>query len=106
MTVSSMEDSIRETVERARAGCREVLLEPEAKELLSLLGIRVPKQVYVNDPSDLAWAAATARDQIPSTRVVVKVVAKDILHKSDVGGVVLNIRDAAALADALAPAAG
>jgi acyl-CoA synthetase (NDP forming) len=87
MTVSAMESAIRGVVEHARAGCRDVLLEPEARELIEYLGIRLPRQVVVSDLSDLAWAAALVRDQIPGERVVVKVVAKDILHKSDVGGV-------------------
>lgn len=87
MTIAMMDEAIRETVEHARAACRDVLLEPEARELVERLGIRMPRQVFVSEPADIAWAAATAHDRIGSAKVVVKVVAKNILHKTDVGGV-------------------
>lgn len=69
-----------------------VLGEHAAKALLAQAGIAVNAQQMVKDvPSALA-AAATMRFPL-----VLKVVSPDIVHKSDVGGVALNIADAAAL---------
>ncbi|HEX5590116.1 MAG TPA: acetate--CoA ligase family protein [Candidatus Limnocylindrales bacterium] len=66
---------------RARAGA---LLEPEGLALLDALGIDVPRHVVLGPRPDVtAEQLATLRGD----RVVVKVVAAGIAHKSDVGGV-------------------
>ncbi|MBI2214220.1 MAG: acetate--CoA ligase family protein [Acidobacteria bacterium] len=86
MTTATACAAVAEIAARARASCRDVLLEPEALEIVRLLGIEVPENVYVADASDDAWAIARACE-LPGDKVVVKVVAAEILHKSDVGGV-------------------
>ena len=63
------------------------LLEPEAKRLLNAYGIDVPPQMMMHDTAD-AGAITSALGPVP---LAVKVVSKDILHKSDAGGVKLNI---------------
>lgn len=60
--------------------------EVEAMEVLRLAGIPVPDCTLAADADTAAAAAARA-----SGPVVLKVVSPDILHKSDVGGVKLNL---------------
>lgn len=62
------------------------LLEPEAMALLQKNGIPVPDYAFVRTREE-AMAAAAARD----TELVMKVVSPQIIHKSDVGGVILHI---------------
>ena len=68
--------------------------EPEAKALLASVGIAVPQGEVVDADSA---AGAAARIGFP---VVVKAVGLD--HKSDVGGVAVNLKDANAVARAAA----
>ena len=63
--------------------------EVEAKRLLAGLGLRVPAARLVRSADE----AARAAEEI-GFPVVVKVASPDILHKSDVGGVALNVRSA------------
>lgn len=62
------------------------LLEPEAMGLLQKNGIPVPDFAFVRTRED-AMEAAAARN----TELVMKVVSPQIIHKSDVGGVILHI---------------
>ena len=64
----------------------KILTEHEAKKLLSKYGISVTKESIANSP-DEAFAIAS---QI-GTPVAMKISSPDISHKSDVGGVVLNV---------------
>lgn len=81
--------------EKARAEGRD-LFEVEAKALLRSHGIPVAEEILVTDPSDLGDVAAHFGEQA----LVMKVVSKDILHKSDAGGVKLFLRGETALRDA------
>lgn len=67
---------------------RTFLLEPEAKKLCSLYGLPVPKYKMVLDVDE----ALKAAEEI-GFPLALKIVSSDILHKSDVGGVVLNVTD-------------
>ena len=78
----------------ARPG-RTTLSEPESKELLDAYGIPVA-ETRVATSVDAAVAAA---DDI-GYPVVVKLVSHTITHKSDVGGVRLDLADADAVRDA------
>jgi len=68
------------------------VLEPEAKRLLSLAGLAVPKFTWA---SKLEGALKAA--QRIGYPVVGKIVSPQVLHKSDVGGVVTHIDGEAAL---------
>ncbi|MBT0962288.1 acetate--CoA ligase family protein [Denitromonas iodatirespirans] len=81
--------------EKARAEGRD-LFEVEAKALLRSHGIAVAEEILVTDASELADVAAHFGDQA----LVMKVVSKDILHKSDAGGVKLFLKGEQALRDA------
>lgn len=78
--------------QRARAEGRD-LFEYEAKRLLREHGIDVPQELVVRSDAELGEAAATFGD----TPLAMKVISKDILHKSDAGGVKLNLVGEAAL---------
>jgi acetyltransferase len=82
---------MRELIDFVLADGREILSEPEAKELLRLAGIPVtPTRVVPPDPEATVYAAETL-----GYPVVLKILSPDIVHKSDVGGVRLNLHDAA-----------
>ncbi|MCA1772959.1 MAG: acetate--CoA ligase family protein [Halomonas sp.] len=72
------------------------LLEFEAKELLAAHDIHVPDERWVQGSDELAEVARHFGDQ----PLAMKVVSRDILHKSDAGGVKLNLVGEAALRDA------
>jgi len=80
--------------ERALADGRHALLGDEIHELSELLGIGMPRSAVVKG-LDEALAAAE-RIGYP---VVLKVVSKDILHRSDVGGVALDLENPEELID-------
>jgi acetyltransferase len=73
-------------------------LESEAKALLAASGIRMPKEQVMRAAGDAA-AVVAALGEGP---FAVKVVSRDVLHKSDAGGVKLAVRGAAGLQAAFA----
>jgi acetate---CoA ligase (ADP-forming) len=81
--------------QQARAEGRD-LFEYEAKQLLRDHGIEVPLELVVRSKAELAEAAR----QFGETPLAMKVVSKDILHKSDAGGVKLNVVGEAAMGEA------
>jgi acetate---CoA ligase (ADP-forming) subunit beta len=68
------------------AGKTGWVVEPEAKKLLSLAGLNVPRFTWATRLDEAQQFAHTI-----GYPVVVKVVSSEILHKSDVGGVVVGI---------------
>jgi len=85
---------VRELIDTARSQKRDLLLS-EAIEVLDLYGIPTVKSV-VASTVDQAQEAAE-RMGYP---VAIKIIADQISHKSDVGGVQLNLRTPGAVADA------
>ncbi|MDO6565074.1 acetate--CoA ligase family protein [Amphritea sp. 1_MG-2023] len=77
---------------QARAEGRD-LFEFEAKSLLRRYGVDVPLELIVRSEAELANVIS----EFGNTPLAMKVVSKDILHKSDAGGVKLNIVGEAAL---------
>jgi acyl-CoA synthetase (NDP forming) len=82
-------------IERARGEGRTLLNEVESKELLEAAGIATSGARLARS----ADQAAALADQL-GYPVVLKILSADISHKSDVGGVALNLGDAAAVRDA------
>lgn len=83
--------AVRALVDQVLASGREWLTEPEAKQLLAHAGIpTTPVRTVGPDPDAAAHAA-----QALGFPVVLKILSPDITHKSDVGGVRLNLHDAA-----------
>ena len=82
---------VRELIAGVLASGRDMLTEPEAKAVCE--AYRIPVVATRTVPADPEAAAAeAARIGFP---VVIKILSEDITHKSDVGGVVLNLQDAA-----------
>ncbi len=77
---------------------RELLTEPEAKAVLAAAGIPVAATRRTSLQIDEVIAAARAI----GFPVALKILSTEISHKSDVGGVVLDIGDEAALRAAVA----
>lgn len=67
---------------------RAFLLETEAIRLISTYGIPYPDHRFASSADE----AAIAADSI-GYPVVLKAVAADVIHKSDVGGVIMQISD-------------
>lgn len=76
----------------AAAAGRKLLHESESKQLLSWFGIATPQTLVAHGVGEALEFAA--RVGYP---VALKIVSTDIVHKSDVGGVTLNVRDAESL---------
>ncbi len=79
--------AIERIVKEALSLGEKALVEPEAKEVLKLSSIPVPRFQVVKD----VRAAVEAAESI-GYPVVLKVVSADIVHKSDIGGVATNIK--------------
>lgn len=80
---------VRALIQGVLASGRDMLTEPEAKAVCEAYHIPVVTTRTV--PADAEAAAAeAARIGFP---VVLKILSEDISHKSDVGGVVLNLND-------------
>ncbi len=75
-----------EIIEAARKEGRRKLLEHEAMELVKLYGVPVPEFSLARSPEEAV--AAAKRIGFP---VVLKIVSPDVVHKSDVGGVLLGL---------------
>jgi acetate---CoA ligase (ADP-forming) len=92
-------EAIRELADRvtdqARSERRSALLEPEVRSLLDACGVRFVQAILCTD-RDAAVAAAVSFD----APVAVRVISTAAPHKTDVGGVILNVEggDAAAAA--------
>ena len=82
-------------ISAARAEGRTLLTEDESKDLLAAYGIPITETVVA--PTIEEAVAAADRIGYP---VVVKLYSHTITHKTDVGGVQLNLKDAAAVRNA------
>ena len=72
---------------QAKKEGRKALLEPEAKAICIEYGIPVPKFKVATNESE----AARFANEI-GFPVVLKIVSPEIIHKSDAGGVVVNLK--------------
>jgi len=90
-------ESAQRQLEIARTEGREWLAGHEAKAVLTAYGIPVVPTVVVNASAEAVLAAA----QDVGYPVALKIVSRDITHKSDIGGVRLDLRDPASLEGAV-----
>ena len=77
-------------IAKVRSEGRGSLTEAEGKEIFAAYGIPTPGEALVRCADD----AASASDKI-GYPVVMKIVSPDIQHKTDVGGVVVGVKDSA-----------
>lgn len=73
-------------VKAAQTAGQAALLEPDALKLLGLYGLEVPSVRVLKDPAEAERLDGVLRDK----PVALKIVSRDILHKTEVGGVMLN----------------
>ncbi|MFC4799511.1 acetate--CoA ligase family protein [Neobacillus sp. GCM10023253] len=84
-----------QNIEKSGGEMTGIWTEERVKEELSKLDIRVPKGTLIKDRSHLE--AAKEHLQYP---VVCKVISRDVLHKTDAGGVKINIQNSLQLENA------
>ena len=77
----------REIFDGVRKQNRSHLIEEEGYEVLKAYGFPVPTSILAQDESDCIMAA-----QQIGYPVVMKIASPDIIHKSDAGGVKVNLR--------------
>lgn len=78
--------TVRRIISEALEAGRQVLTEPESKEVLAAYGVPVVETRIACDAGEAVQAAAAI-----GYPVALKILSPDISHKSDVGGVALNI---------------
>jgi len=74
---------------------RYFLLAHEAHRIMEIIGIAVPKSLVAHNLDE----AVSCAEKI-GYPAVMKIVSKDIIHKSDVGGVILDLEDRDEIIDA------
>lgn len=77
---------------------RKALFEHEAKDIARAAGISVPEYIITAPDDDGALLPSAERLGYP---VALKAISPDIIHKSDAGAVLLDIRDGNALSAAV-----
>jgi len=88
-------DRINDVIGRVRKDNRIFLLADEAREMMDTAGIALPASTVVKNIGDAV--ASAKRIGYP---LAMKIVSKDILHKSDAGGVALNLENEDEVVDA------
>jgi acetyltransferase len=88
---------VSQIVEASRQAGRTILTEAESKQVLAAYGIPIAATIIAADSA----AAVAAADKI-GYPVVLKLYSETITHKTDVGGVQLNLGDAPAVEKAFA----
>jgi len=87
----------RTLIEAVKRAGRKNLLETEARELLSLYGVALPPATLAKTPDEAADAAKAV-----GFPVALKIVSPEIIHKSDAGGILLNLGDEQAVREGFA----
>ena len=88
-------EKVREIFAQVRAEGRVTIGDAEARAILQAYGIPIPQSRLARTPEE----AVEIAEEI-GYPVVMKVASPDILHKTDIGGVKLNIASAADVRDA------
>lgn len=91
----SDEAAAREIIRKARADGRDSLTEIEAKQVFA--AYKLPVTITELAKSEEEAVELSRKVGYP---VVMKIVSPDILHKSDAGGVKVNLKDEASVRDA------
>jgi succinyl-CoA synthetase beta subunit len=81
-------------IEKAKREKRH-LLEPEVLSLLEDYGIQIPPHKVIHNENEAIEAAKSL-----GWPVVMKIVSPDIIHKTEVGGVILDIQNEKQVSDA------
>lgn len=76
----------RRIIEQAQAEGRKVLTDPETRSVLKAYGVPVLNSLEVRTPDEAAAAAEAL-----GGRIALKILSRQITHKSDIGGVALDL---------------
>jgi len=87
--------AIEKAIASARADGRHFLLSHEAQAVMHAAGVIIPQSRIARNPDE----AVRYAEEI-GYPVVMKIVSKDIIHKSDAGGVALDLLDKKEVLDA------
>lgn len=90
-------DAAGALIEGVKRAGRKNLLETEARELLSLYGIALPPAILAKTAEEATVAAKAV-----GFPVALKIVSPEIIHKSDAGGILLNLGDEKAVCEGFA----
>ena len=88
-------EAVREIIDTVRKDGRVVLLSNEAADVVEAYGIAAPENRLAQSPEEAANYAGEL-----GYPAVLRIVSPDILHKTDVGGVALNLNSAEEVASA------
>ena len=83
-------DVVRHILDHAKAEGRNSLTAPEGKLVCDVYGISVPKEALATTADEAAQFAADI-----GFPVVLKIVSPEILHKTEAGGVLVGVKNAA-----------
>ena len=84
--------AVRAVLDRVKADKRSALSAPEAKQVADAYGLPVPQEGLATSADEAAQLAAKM-----GFPVVLKIVSPEILHKTEAGGVLVGVEDAAAV---------
>ncbi|HEX7935099.1 MAG TPA: acetate--CoA ligase family protein [Paraburkholderia sp.] len=84
---------VRHILDHAKAEGRTSLTAPEGKLVCDVYGIAVPKEALATTAEEAAQAATEI-----GFPVVLKIVSPEILHKTEAGGVLVGVKNAADVA--------
>ena len=87
--------SYKDIIQQARAKNRSLLTEVESKAVLEEIGIPVTRTLLSQSSAEAVRLATEI-----GYPVVLKIASADVVHKSDIGGVRMGLRDAAEVAAA------
>jgi len=79
-------DRVRKVLAQARAEGRTAVGDVEAREIMEAIGIATPQTFLARSPAEAVRLAEAI-----GYPVVVKIASPDVLHKTDIGGVTLNL---------------
>lgn len=89
--------AVKDLFKKVREQGRTNLLETESRTVMEEYGLRLPQGILAADPDQ----AVKAAEKI-GFPVVLKIISPDIIHKSDFGGVKLNLKTAREVKQAFA----
>jgi acetyltransferase len=87
--------SVRDVLDHVREDDRLSIGDAEARTILQAYGLKTPESIVASTPKEAEEVAAKI-----GYPVVLKIASPDILHKTDVGGVKVGLRDAEEVRDA------
>jgi acetyl coenzyme A synthetase (ADP forming)-like protein len=88
--MSNSKDAVRKILDRVKADKRTSLTAPEGKLVCDAYSIAVPKEDVAKSATEAAKIATEM-----GFPVVMKIVSPDILHKTEAGGVMVGVKNAA-----------